>query len=525
MKRREFPTVEMPKRGIVYKKGRGDTVYVYYTLKAYRNAKGKPTSDTAAIGKLAPDGVSLIPNVRFFEIFPDKALPERSIVIDSIRSGAVTGAFEILAERIGLSDSLEQAFPDRHASILTSAMYMAECGNTMAYIDEWLDNTDAPDGSLTSQNTSRLFASITHAKRMSFFKQWVIKHSEVNHIVYDVSSISTHSGSIEKAEWGHNRDGESLRQLNIGMFYGITSGLPLYYTLYNGSVVDKSHLTHMIGDASKLGIKDVEFVFDKGFVTADNLAYIKEANLRFLAPCPPSRKDARLLVQKIGSEVKDPANWMADEDCYGMRTEFNLLGLELFAHVFFDSARFAEQERALYAYLDKLEGELAQASGKRIAKKYRDFFTFSDVPKNTPLEFIRDKAAISKALNEAGFVVFITNNTSIKPQDLLKLYRRRDEVEKAFDDLKNGIDFKRFKTHTQQTTDGKAFVGFIALILRSYMLDLLQQDKATEAFTLKKALLELRKLQYVVTTEGEEHYAPVTKTQAVIARALGIDLV
>ena len=142
-----------------------------------------------------------------------------------------------------------------------------------------------------------------------------------------------------------------------------------------------------------------------------------------------------------------------------------------------------------------------------------------------PFEFIRDKAAISKALNEAGFVVFITNNTSIKPQDLLKLYRRRDEVEKAFDDLKNGIDFKRFKTHTQQTTDGKAFVGFIALILRSYMLDLLQKDKATEAFTLKKALLELRKLQYVVTNEGEEHYAPVTKTQAVIARALGIDLV
>ncbi|MCL2631949.1 MAG: transposase [Coriobacteriia bacterium] len=525
MGRRELPEVEMPKKGIVRRRGAGGTIYIYRTIRAYRNDKGKPTSDTALIGKLAEDGVSLIPNTRYFELFPEAARPERAVMIDEIRSGGLTGAFEFLAKMIGLTSSLEQAFPDKHKAILTAAMYIAECGNVMAYIDDWLDVTDAPDQLLTSQSTSRLFASISYAERMAFFRQWVKEHADNSHIAYDVTSISTHSSSLQKAEWGHNRDGESLLQLNIGMFYGMASGLPLYYTLYNGSIVDKSHLSHMMGDADELGIDDVGFVFDKEFVTESNLAYMQEASLRFLAPCPPSRKDARSLIMRIGSGIKDPANWMADEGCYGMRTEFDLLGRKLSAHVFYDSSRFAEQERALYAYIDRLEGELAKASGRRIAKKYRDFFTFSDTHETKPLMFSRDNAAVAGALAEAGFIVFITNDETLDPQGVLKLYRRRDEVEKVFDDLKNGIDFKRFKTHTQQSTEGKAFVGFIALILRSRMLSLLQKDKATETMALKKAMLELRKLQYVVTSDGEELYLPVTKTQITIASALGLVLV
>jgi len=47
-----------------------DKFYVYYTVKAYRNEKGKPTSDIVLIEKLVPNGVSLIPNNRYFELFP-----------------------------------------------------------------------------------------------------------------------------------------------------------------------------------------------------------------------------------------------------------------------------------------------------------------------------------------------------------------------------------------------------------------------------------------------------------------------
>ena len=70
MKRKEFDPVVMPEK-TTRKKGSNGTIYIYLTLRAYRNAAGKPTSDEAAIGKLALDGVSLIPNQRYFEFFPD----------------------------------------------------------------------------------------------------------------------------------------------------------------------------------------------------------------------------------------------------------------------------------------------------------------------------------------------------------------------------------------------------------------------------------------------------------------------
>ena len=76
MRRSGFPAVEMPEK-VTRKKGANGTVYIYKTLRAYRNDKGKPTSDEAAIGKLAADGVSLIPNVRYFQLHPTAALPAR----------------------------------------------------------------------------------------------------------------------------------------------------------------------------------------------------------------------------------------------------------------------------------------------------------------------------------------------------------------------------------------------------------------------------------------------------------------
>ncbi|MDR1604493.1 MAG: hypothetical protein LBS10_06845 [Gracilibacteraceae bacterium] len=64
-------TVPMPEKKISFKKGKNDAVYVYYTIRAYRNSRGKPTSDEVSIGKKDSATGRLIPNSRYFEFFPD----------------------------------------------------------------------------------------------------------------------------------------------------------------------------------------------------------------------------------------------------------------------------------------------------------------------------------------------------------------------------------------------------------------------------------------------------------------------
>ena len=43
-------------------------IYVQYTIRAYRNEKGKPTSESVSIGKLDPETGMLIPNRKYYEI-------------------------------------------------------------------------------------------------------------------------------------------------------------------------------------------------------------------------------------------------------------------------------------------------------------------------------------------------------------------------------------------------------------------------------------------------------------------------
>lgn len=45
-------------------------------------------------------------------------------------------------------------------------------------------------------------------------------------------------GNYEDLEWGYNRDKEKLPQINLGMYFGETSRLPVYYCTYPGSILD-----------------------------------------------------------------------------------------------------------------------------------------------------------------------------------------------------------------------------------------------------------------------------------------------
>ena len=47
---------------------------------------------------------------------------------------------------------------------------------------------------------------------------------------------------------------------------------------------------------------------------------------------------------------------------------------------------------------------------------------------------------------------------------------------------------RRMRTHYAQTTEGKTFVVFISLIVRSVMLKKLKEDEETSDLTIKQAI-------------------------------------
>lgn len=92
----------------------------------------------------------------------------------------------------------------------------------------------------------------------------------------------------------------------------------------------------------------------------------------------------------------------------------------------------------------------------------------------------------------------------------MKLYRRRDVIEKSFDDLKNELDFKRARTRTSETLNGKIFAAFIALIVKSYIQNRVSDTEITH----KKLILELDKIKiFDAHTKAKPRIInPLTKT-------------
>lgn len=61
--------VDMPNTRVYKQKRYKDKKYVYFTIKAYRNDKGKPTSDALMIGVEDGETGKLIPNQNFFKVY------------------------------------------------------------------------------------------------------------------------------------------------------------------------------------------------------------------------------------------------------------------------------------------------------------------------------------------------------------------------------------------------------------------------------------------------------------------------
>ena len=208
--------VSLPEHCVKVRKG--DYVYIQYTVRAYRNSKGKPTSDRVCIGKLDPETDMLIPNTRYYELF-DKRQP--ITLPEYVRKCGSFLTLKGLAKSLGLYDLLKKHFPEYADEILTVAQYMLLEGNVMYYLPDWQEESISFCGEiLNGSRISRLFASIDGKRRLEFFNDWMKKKHTGEFLAYDVTSVSSYSKGIESLEWGYNRDKEKLPQLNMGMYYG-----------------------------------------------------------------------------------------------------------------------------------------------------------------------------------------------------------------------------------------------------------------------------------------------------------------
>jgi len=514
-----YEPVPMPASGVSIS-NIGKYQYVYHIGKGYRNAKGKPTSDKLSIGRVEEVTGMLIPNENYFAIYGTAPVPP-PIEVDSIINFGDHFFLDHIAKEIGLTQVLRNIFGEMGDEILLLAIYMSLTGQAMYRCESWCRETlTGREAAVTSQRCSRVLEALDERKRMEFFRAWANARQQREYLAYDVTSISSYSRGNDMVEYGYNRDNESLPQINLGMYYGEESKLPIFYCTYKGSIVDKSHLPYIMQYNERLGIKDVCFVMDRGFFSEANVRGMAFMH-RFIVGLSNGLNLSKEMIAKYGQQVTSSRYDIGLTGVKGIAIEDDRYDFRSKIHLFYANSKIADEERLLKEKLARWELELNEGG---IVKAAEDYFTITTDAADNSRAVTRDYDAIDGKIRNLGYFLMMTTDLNKTPEEILDIYRRKDIIEKCFDELKNDLDMKRLRVHSEVAAEGKMFIAFIGLILRTYVHNKLRDYlDANRPITMAQVFDEMRMIKTVKTKKGMLLHNPITKKQRTILEQFEID--
>ena len=517
-------TVPLPESGIIIRRS-GKYRYVYKVLDTFRNDKGQPTNSRRLIGRLDTTGNKLVPNDHYYELYDAGMEMEFTPMLERVVSAGPPLLVEHILSRLGVKSLLEDAIgSSRTTAVMTAAAYMVCEGNVFEHVSDWCERSMLGGQVLSPQQASCLFASLTHSKRMSFFQKWVSANTRQDYIAYDVTSLSSYAEGIRDLEWGYNRDGDKLPQVNLGCYLSQESRLPMFYVTYPGSIVDKSHLPYMMAYNSELGINgNIVFVMDKGFCSTSNVNFMHAEGISYVMGADMHCKATWNAIDDVRDKIISFRNLISD-GTYAISVRSRFYGESSVMHIYSSPELGERQRRDLFRTIENMENELIQV-GTASKKELKRFTRFFDINTNDGKQsFARNYDRMDEVAKNCGIFCLLTN-TELSDSEVLNVYRRKDVIEKGFDDIKNHLDMKRMRVHTDETVEGKLFCAFIALIAASEISNRLNEyNAASKQRTLSKRGLisELEKIRVYITPNGRRLMSPLTKTQRSLFDAFAV---
>lgn len=441
-----------------------------------------------------------------------------------------------LAGKIGLKDCLRQIYEGLWKEIITCAYFEISEAKALYLCQPWVELTysEGLAEGLSSQRISELLQEIGESlqKRSDFFHQWIATQQETKSVFYDITSLSTYSKTIDLAEWGYNRDKERLPQINLGVVYGEPLSLPLFYRVHSGSIPDVSTLKNTLQFSQYVGLKAVRFVMDRGFFSKYNLKQMSKSSMKFLIPYPETNKGALELIRRHTTDIASPMNAFRVNDSilHGVKDRVQIGENSYQAFIYLDEKKKTDESERFFKELIEAEervSEIGFVSKEEtegfLSDNFRRWKKYMLVVKSADRYTLRrKKKEIEQAIERMGKLLLITNNR-IDLRDAIALYRKKDIIEKFFDNLKNELKGKRLRVHTAEALEGRIFLSFVSLILYSWINKVMREKNLYKDFTLQEIIYELKKIKLIQLDKKRPFITEVTKKQRQIFEIFEVD--
>lgn len=420
-----------------------------------------------------------------FEPLDEMISLTQAVNLKKLNAGA-TWVLDNIIAATPVSTALTRVFSsyNRHRKLLSLAYYLYLNANGALHLyEDFAAHTRLPyQRPLSSGQISKLLKSISDDEITKFLKVLNLEQGKIEdanvgkakiYYAVDSTSVSTYAAKLTPAQWGHNKDGDLLKQINVLMIVHQETGLPLFYRAYAGAVPDVSTVANMLKDHALVGMeRTAVMVTDKGYGAIVNIHRFLQNGLSFLTNIKTSLTFCKALIadnltallnecaikRKIGcSCVTVPISWSYPISP-GKRARDKAV---LYVHIYLNrNIRYA-YEKAIgdktALIMEKMENNEALTDGEQ------NFFN-KFIVKDDSGNYSLNASVKMEAMLDKGIRILISDCVS-DPLEAWKAYFDRQRVEEGFYCFKQTVSGSRFRVSTDDTLRGKAFLTFLSCVI------------------------------------------------------------
>jgi hypothetical protein len=463
----------------------------------------------------------------------------------SVKSVGAPQIFLHLADESGLRRCLVEAFGDEADIILTLGIFLAAEGQAWMHCEDWIDSVSglpnaAKNFDFGSRSLSGYLAELGEdlTSRETFFPAWIKAQSKLDQVLVDTTSFSTHSKNLSDAEWGKNRDGELLPQVNLQLAAAADTSMPLAYRRLPGSIPDVASVKVSLNFFKVWGLISLTSVYDRGFFSKTNLENMVREKHDFVIAVPIGNAQAKTKMKENRRALRSPKSaFKIEDDIVGGVTIDWAIDPEQAAEganrlngtLLRNASVQAERSQSLMKTVIEIEGK-SQDEAFKTPEDAQEWLNASAPGQKrllkpelsgTTWKLIRKPNTIA-ALTESFGQQVILSTQAKSPSEVACVYRNRGLIEQLFDLPKNDLRQKRLRSGNDFVVDGHLFLVFISVILTRLLANKLAANKETSTIPLSLAKPLIRRMQIHQTATGNSFSYDITKKQRLIRQAVGV---
>jgi hypothetical protein len=463
--------------------------YVYFYSKSYRNEQGMKRVRAKIIGKVDDETGKMIPNSNYYDMHSHSVeLPSDHVWIYG---------YEYLVKKscedFGLWTCLSEVFGDETDQIVSTAAFMIREGNNLDFLDDFQAKNlrPGPIELVTDKERHRLFKSISDHKIQLFFQKWLKANLKKSAVYYELKSVSSRLKALKNLDMnhdcGHNDD---WSQFNVGIFCNEKSKIPFYYNCYNQSSNENSNFDNVLEKGIFFNLENVKLILEHDYFNQKHFQRLNKLGLPFTIELPPDLELYQDLAQQNIIGLKAASIKGAKGEILLAQKSISLYGLSgKLILILNDNYQDYLNDKLSY-HIELLSSELS--SIKRYTDldlaRYPTYFIFKKHHFDSGFDFQVDSVALNKIRQNSGFLPIFTTDPAIELKDIRLYYQSINSDERLFDQIIPKTPLNKPQVFDKDLAQGKIFVSFLALTIKRYLQEKLDQYIIKNSSSLNRVL-------------------------------------